>query len=391
MPVYLRRRGISIATKTETTSGTDAWGGAAPNAATDFIRADADVSYEQTQIADPSLTGSLDSLPPIIGGTKVRLTLTIPMRGSGTAGVAPRWGRLMAACAYQEQVTASPIAAAAATAGTQQTVTLGTGFAATAQAYRGMPITLSGNPATPDTTLVADYTAGKVATVTQKFATALSTSTMTAIPANVLYKPITDPTLVQTVSVMIFMDGIAWLVTGCVGSWSIDMTAAGLWNLKFTMTGVYNVPVAATAPTGIVYDAATFQPPIWRSGEARIGGDLARVSRMSVDCGNTLFEPENPEASEGYDASVITARAAKGTADPLMSVTSTIARVQALRQGATQTLSAVCGTVAGNSFGIVAPAIQYTGFSPQNRSELMAENLPFGCIGQDSALFLTVF
>jgi hypothetical protein len=87
--------------------------------------------------------------------------------------------------------TAAAIGApTAATAGTATTATLQAPFAATGDLYRGMPIVLSGNPATARTTLITDYTVGRVATFARTFSPVLSTSTLAQIPINNLPKPV---------------------------------------------------------------------------------------------------------------------------------------------------------------------------------------------------------
>jgi hypothetical protein len=385
----VRRRVTTIAAKIETTQGTDVFAGS-PNVATDFIKGDITITFDQQQINNPEMTGSLDQSASIAGGTKVRIEVTCQLKGSGTAGTAPQWGTLMQVCGYTQTLTATAVGApTAATAGTATTATLATPFAATAELYRGMPITLSGNPATPVTTTVLDYTVGRLATVGYTFSPVLSTSTLALVPANVLYSPTSAPANMKSATVYCYMDGILWKVLGCVGNWAVDLTTGGTGTIKFTMTGVYSAPTATATPTNIVFDAT--QPPIFRSDVCRLNGALSRSSRVTFDSGNTLYEPENPEASEGFDPSVITVRDSKGTMDPLMNSVDTVARMAAFKAGTPQSANIVLGTVAGNMIGITAPSVSYTGLSPQNRSEAYAESISFDCNGVDTCLFLTVF
>ena len=215
MATVLRRRATAVGVKIETTQGTDAWAGSLPAAATDFVRADVTVAFNQQVIPNTELTGFLDTPSSIPGGTKVQLTLTCFLKGSGAGGTAPQWGKLMQACGYSETLTGSAIGApTAAASGTTSTATLASPFAATAELYRGMPITLSGNPATPVTVGVVDYTVGRVMKPDYVFGTSLSSSTLAQIPPNALYSPLTDPTLMKSVSVYLLMDGLGWLICG---------------------------------------------------------------------------------------------------------------------------------------------------------------------------------
>ena len=388
MTSYIRQRNAVVAAKAETTPGVDAWGGGAPAPATDFLRADIAIAFKQAQIPNPEMLGSLDEASPIPGGTSATITLTCMLRGSGTAGTPPQWGKLMPMCSFQETIGAA-VAAELATAGTADSVTLGASYSAVAQAYRGVPAILTGNPVGPVSTLITDYTSGKVATLAQSFSPVLSATTDVAIPAYVLYSPTSDDTVIKSGTIVVYMDGLIWTFTGCSGSWKLDITAGGAGTLVFTMDGQYNAPVAVATPSGIVFD--TPQPPIFRGGISRISSALARISKFSVDMGGQMFNPENPEAGEGFDPSVITSRKPVGSLDPLMNVTDTIARMAAFKSGSAQALAAQLGTVAGNQFGVVVPAAQYTGETPAARSGLMAETIPFYCTGIDAGILLSVF
>lgn len=389
MANVIRRRVITSAVKFETIQGVDAFAGGAASASADFFKSDVVVTFAPNIVQNPELTGTLEEAASIPGGTKVKIEFTCMAKGSGSAAVAPQWGKLMQLCSWQEQITAVAIAASAATAGTTNSATLGTGYSTTAEAYQGMPATLGVNPAGGLKTVISDYTAGKVATFAHTLAAALDTSTTVAIPAHVLYKPTSDTTVQKYATTIIYMDGVAWRFVGCQGNWTLDATGGGTAMLKFALSGVYASPVAATAPTGLVFDAT--EPPVWRQGIARLGGQLARASKASFDGGNVIFEPENPEAYEGFDIPVITRRAAKGSFDPLSSVTDTIARFAAFRAGNLVSAAIGLGTVPGNQIAVVSPTAKYTSMAQQNRSDLMADQVGFECPGPNASIFLAVY
>jgi hypothetical protein len=388
MASYLRRSAVAVGVKIETTTGTDAWSGGVPVAGTDYVKADVDLSFDQSQIANPEKTGTIDVAPAIPGGTKVKVTLTCVLRGSGTPATAPQWGKLMQLCSYSSAAI-SPITATAATAGTANTATCAAGFSTVSQFFRGYPAILTGNPTGPVTTFVTDYTAAKVATFATIFSPILSTSTLVAIPAGTIFAPTSDTSVMKSGTIGLMIDGLMWKITGAVGTWDLDLTTGGIGMLKFTLSGQYNAPTSQATPAGIVFDS--LQPPVFRGGVARLAGNAVRISKASFSAGCTIIEPENPEAAEGFDPPVITTRADTGSLDPLMNVTDTIARAAAFKSGTAQTIAMGLGTAAGNSFGVVVPSAQYTGFGPTNRNELMAENLPFAANGQDSGLFLVQY
>lgn len=387
---YVRRLNAVVAVRAEATPGVDAFGQAGPAPALDFFRADIQVNLTQQQIQNPETTGSLDASAPIAGGTRGQVTLTCVLRGSGTPATPPRWGRLMPACTWEEVVNATGVAATAATVGGADRVTLPAPYVATDQAYRGAPAVLSGNPAGPFVSLIHDYTS-RVARFVHSFAPPLDTTTTVAVPPHVLYRPSSDPAAQNTATIYVYIDGLLWKFTGMAGSWDLDLPAAGIGQMRFTMQGQYNGIVQAPVPTGIVFDATGLQPAVFRDGVCRLDKQVARVSRLTFNGGVQLFDPENPEADEGYDAAVATGRQTGGSMDPLMSVTETVQRTTDFRNGVAQSIGAALGTVAGNRFGVVVPLAQLTGSSPTNRNNLMAETLPFSATGINSSLYLTQF
>jgi hypothetical protein len=221
----VRMRFAAVAAKIETTPGTDAIAGTP--AATDWVAADCEVDFDPVTVDNPELTGTLDRAPAIVGGLRPRLRLRVPLRGSGTAGTAPEWGKLLRCCTYQETITAVAVGApTAAAAGTTGSLTLATPFVATAQAYRGMPLLLTGDRIL--TTGITDYTTGRVATLGETMATAGSVSTLAQVPVNVLYGPTSDEAVYKTATIYFFADGLRWRFTGAVGSWSLELSTGGI-------------------------------------------------------------------------------------------------------------------------------------------------------------------
>jgi hypothetical protein len=102
MPRYIRN--TAILAKVETTYGTDA----APVPATDamlisnFSINPLKANYIDRNLARPFL-GTSDRL---ISSTYIELSFDVEVAGSGTAGNAPAWGKLLRGCAFAEVITA---------------------------------------------------------------------------------------------------------------------------------------------------------------------------------------------------------------------------------------------------------------------------------------------
>ncbi|MDR6770382.1 hypothetical protein [Azospirillum sp. BE72] len=382
----LRTRNAALLAKIETTEGVDA----SPVAGTDAVLVEnPQISFNPNIVQTNEATGSLDGRGPITGGMTVQITCDVYLKGSGAPGTAPEWGKLLKASGWAETITSTavPASAEAATAGTTTSLTLGAGASGTAQTYRGMPLLLTGNPAAGATSFVSDYTAGKVATLADQFGTALSTGTSYQVPVNVLYKPAS--TSIPSLTLYLYMDGLLYKVVGARGNATMRLTSGNAGRFSFTFTGMFVSKTDASVPTGLVYDAT--RPPIWKGGKALVNRIPSAMSSLSVEFGNSLTNPDNPNSAEGYDPSIITARNMTGSCDPLEVLVATRDSMAAFRAGTAQIVHASYGVVAGNRIGLTLPAAQYTNLQPGDRNGLMTLTHQFACTGQDAGGFICIF
>src|SRR5689334_17704239 len=96
--------------KIESTPGVDA----SPSAGSDAVACEnIRVTGNPNVIQTNEYIGSIDSFAPIIGGMPFSVSFDVPLKGSGTAGTAPEWGKLLRACGWAETVTASAVGASA--------------------------------------------------------------------------------------------------------------------------------------------------------------------------------------------------------------------------------------------------------------------------------------
>lgn len=388
----VRARQAAVAVKVETTKGTDAIGGS-PVAA-DFIRGTCDFSFDQTTVPDPQYTGSLDSAPPIVGGLRPRFTIRMALRGSGTAGTAPEWGRLLQCCTMAETVTASAVGAPTVlAAGTTTTGTLGAPFSSTAQAYQGMPMlagAITGDQ--PGVTAITDYTTGKVATFLHTVATTWTTTQTAQIPINVRYAPTSDETVHKTCTVYVYMDGLLWTFLGSTGSWGIEFSTGGIAYLTFSMAGQFGAKSAVSFPAASALAASSgLTPPRFVSGVMRLNGALARVRNFSLSAGIGTVLPDNPEATEGYDIGIPIDRNFAGSMDPLMDTTTSVGLFTNFRTGVAMRLGAIIGSTAGNRFAVVVPQGRAIANNPSARDGLGVNAISFSADGPDAGAFICQF
>lgn len=386
----VRARQAAVAVKIETTKGTDVIAGS-PVAA-DFVRGDCQVTFDQTTVPDPQYTGSLDGAPPIVGGTRPRFTIRMALRGSGTAGTAPEWGRLLQCCTMAETVTASSVGAPTAlAAGSTTTGTLGAPFGTTAQQYTGMPIVMGAVTGDqPSITGVTNYTTSKVATFLHTVATTWTTTQTAQVPINVRYAPTSDETVYKTCTVYVYMDGLLWEFAGCTGSWGLELTTGGIGFLTFNMVGTFDGFSATAFPAAAVASIAQ-TPPRFVAGVMRLNGALCRVRTLTFDAGVGTVLPDNPEATEGYDPAIPIERNMSGALDPLMDTTTSVGLFTNFRTGVNMRLGAIIGSAAGNRFALLMPSARVIRNNPTAREGLGVNGMAFQADGADAGAYIAQF
>jgi len=389
MSNYVRTRLSQVALKIETTRGMDAIN--STPSANDWVTCQADIRFQQDQQPNPVQRGAYEDAPPIPGGMRAEITLTVPMAGSGAPGTPPEWGKLLQACRMVETVTAAAVGApTAASAGTATTVTAASPFGNTAQQYRGMPILLTGNPAAGSTDVVLDYTTGRVISLAKTYSPVLSTATTLQIPVNVLYSPTSDDSQEKSLTCYAYEDGLRHKILGCVGSFSIGLAAGRYATLTVRLTGmVAAIAEAASLPSN--YTPLTRQPPRWANGLSQLNRVLAACATANLDMGVRTNYPENPEAGEGFDAPIITGAAPRITLDPFSHTTNTPTRASAFRAGLSMPFAAIWGSVAGNRFAVSCPSAQVVDLQPQERNELGVDAIALAPDQPNASLFLACF
>lgn len=349
-----RARFRALAIRVETTPGTDAIAGTP--AAADWVDAQFQVSPDYVVTPDPSFTGSLDGRPGVVGGGRFMLSgVRVSLRGSGTAGTEPEWFRILRSAGMAVTNTAAAIGApTAATAGTATGATLAAPFAATADLYRGMPIVLSGNPSVPRTTLITDYTVGRVATFARTFSPVLNTSTLAQIPINNLLRLTDTETDFARLTVYAYQAGRLFIGVGCVAvNPRIRLSAAGMGMLEFDLMGVSaGVPAEVALPAG-ASAVVRPTPPTWRDGECQLGRALVRGAEAVFGLGAGAMLPPNPEAANGFDVAELMTRNPVAEVTCYANSTASPGRETAMRNGDASLFSAILGTVAGNRIGLL--------------------------------------
>lgn len=383
----LRHQNSVLLAKIESTTGTDP----TPAAASDAV-------YIENLQVDPQVgvietnehTGSLDGEGPIVGGIKGRITFDVYLKGSGAAGTAPEFGKLLRACGWAETVTAATVPSGGAEAcgagGSTTTAQLGSSASTTAQAYRGMPVTISSGITLAS--FITDYTTGKVATLTDTASSTINAGSNYLIPINVLYAPATSS--IPSITLYAYHDGLLYKFVGCRGDFTLSVAAGGVGKFSFTFMGHFVSKTDSAVPSStVVFDST--RPPVWRGGKAKMNRTASAFGNLTLANGANIVMPGDPNKDEGFDYAIHTRRRMTGSCDPLEELVATRDVMTAFRAGTRQIISASWGVTTGNKIALTIPAAHYTGQSPSNREDLLGVNVPFACVGKDAGAFLCFY
>ena len=105
MALDRKMKNMVVLAKVEATAGVDA----TPTGAADAILTAGDVTLQPVDaqaVPRTIRTGYFGSPGSFMGSAWMRLAFGVEMAGSGTAGTAPAWGKLLQGCAFAETVTA---------------------------------------------------------------------------------------------------------------------------------------------------------------------------------------------------------------------------------------------------------------------------------------------
>lgn len=197
------------------------------------------------------------------------------------------------------------VAGTAATAGTTTTATLQNPFAATLQLYRGMPVLLSGNPATPVYAAIGDYSAARVATLATLFGSALSGSTKASIPPHVLYLPSeNDPTYF---SAQLEEGGLRYQFKDVLCSQlRIRVPTRGVARCEATLIGRFVGEADAALTSSVVYDAT--RPGIFLDSIAYLNRKAVQIPEVSFEINAEVPQIDEPGDGEGFSEPIYVGR-----------------------------------------------------------------------------------
>jgi hypothetical protein len=329
--------------------------------------------------------GNDEDVPVVI---YAKVSFEVELTGSGTAGTVPPIGHLLRAAGMSETALATA-QSGTATAGGAATINLAASASASDNTYVGMTINLTGGTGSGQTAVIQSYVgASKQATLTGNWTTPPDATTAYTIPAQVVYRRITDAP--ESITHYAFFDKVRHALVGARGTVSFMLSYKKVPTAKFAFTGRYVPVIDANAPAA---NFATRQKPLAvnasnTSAISLLGYAGVVLQDLSIDLANEVVFRALPGGSESV---VMT------DSNPAGSITQEATTVavkdwwSTIRAVTTGLFSITHGTVAGNRFKIDTPRTQLTkpSYSETDNVQMLQTSMKFLPIAGNDELTLT--
>lgn len=206
---------------------------------------------------------------------------------------------------------------------------------------------------------------------------------------SVAYDPTSTEAEQESATVYYYQDGLLHVLTGCRGTFSVNIETGAIPMATFTLTG------HSAAPTDVAIVTPTLDStvPVAVKGNAfTIAGFSADIAALTFDAGVEVSTPASMSATDGFGEIFVGKRDLNGSFDPQMELVATEDFYGKFVAGTQMALdSGTIGSVAGNRFAITMPAAYYRDASNGDRDGIRTYELPFGAVessGDDEVSFV---
>lgn len=238
-------------------------------AAADALKlSELDVTPLEIELIDRELiTGNFGNTEKVTGSTMSKLSFPVELAGSGAAGTAPRTGRLLRACGFDETLTGAAVTGTSQAGGAGTITLAASGTSAVNGYYDGMIITLTGGTGDGHAGVISSYDGtSKVATVLARTATFVAGGDSEySIGANAKYRLVNQT--MESVAFAFFADGTRHLATGARGTVGYNLAHKQIPKFNFEFTALYNAAAAVSNPVAVFGDQA--DPVAFNSANSR--------------------------------------------------------------------------------------------------------------------------
>ena len=194
----------------------------------------------------------------------------------------------------------------------------------------------------------------------------------------VKYDPTSDPANQKSVTVYYYQDGLLHKLTGCRGTFSVNLETGAIPMATFTLTGHSGAP---TDEPMVVPTLDTTEPVAVKGNAFTVGGFSADISSLAFDAGVEVSTPASMGSDDGYGEVRVGKRDLNGSFDPEMELVVDNDFYGDFEDGNKLALNTgSIGSVAGNIVSLAMSAVYYRDLANGDREGIRTYEVPFGAV-----------
>jgi hypothetical protein len=203
------------------------------------------------------------------------------------------------------------------------------------------------------------------------------------------YDPNSNLLTAESLTIWYYFDGMAHKVTGCRGTFTVDLKAGEYGKINWEFTGIYQKAADLALTTG-TYVTATV-PPKFVSASFAIDSYAAIIEAIKINAGNEIAKRVSANAATGILEYFINKRNITGDIDPELVTITTKDFWSTFDTSSQVAFTATLGSSAGNRLVISGSNVQLTDLKYGDRDGLMTYQFPLsfvpGSSGNDEIKF----
>lgn len=187
------------------------------------------------------------------------------------------------------------------------------------------------------------------------------------LPPGLALDPISDD--FESGTLAMNKDGVLHTMPGTYGTFDIEATAGEFAKINWEFTGIWQVPVDA-AMASPNYERTL--PSMVELARLRVEGFYAIVEQLTYDQANDIQVRPDVSSPQGYIGTRIVARAPEGGINPEADLVANNDFWGQLSRADRMPFQMRVGYNPGNIVWVIAPGVQYTGLTYQDRQGILA-------------------
>lgn len=199
------------------------------------------------------------------------------------------------------------------------------------------------------------------------------TETVTPL-VKVDYDPNSAADTGESVTIYFYRHSLLHKVSGCRGTFSLELKAGEYGKINFDFTGLYLGPVDSTIPASPAFNQTL--PPRFLSASFALDSYAAIIESLKLDVGNEIARRPSANASTGILEYFVKGRSVKGECDPEAVTLATKDFWTMWSASSRVALTATVGSAAGNKAIITAPKVEVDTLKYGDREGILTFAMP---------------